>query len=830
MNTKQSMPNETHLQEGEAASEERLRAALSQAYPAMQPSPQLRARVAEMAAAHAVRAARQRTVRLRLRAGLGITGAAALLALMVVMWPRVVLAQVLRRMDAAMGGAQSVHIMAWRVNSDGSRTKESETWHRDGLWRMENWPIEETGQSRRVEVFADGKLWSYQPQFDRVTLKRQAGPSGQQPGGFTGTALIRTFTHASWHDKVSVQTENVQAEGRAARRVHIQTSGAIEVHDIVLLVDAATDLPIRAQIEVTSVYTGKHLNLLAEFRFDETLPATLFKPDFPKTAHLVDLDRDKEEWRQRLAKGIARRKVGDRTIVIRDLQVNAEGHAFLLYTAGKRRDDSFRGGTGYAGKDWAVDLTDEFGTEYERVIGVFQPAAGGDGNAQSNRPNGYSFNNERLEGDWWIPREAQQPWKPRRFTLTFRVNPTNLHGDWDGPVLKMSLSATTSFTLPVERPAVALVPDYMPYMFISLRAEDIQNAQADARGLLPPGVEESPQLIHTLLGNKHSVDALVFSPDGQTLASGAWKSGIKLWDARTGNLQKTLTTQLAFVPSLAFSSDGQTLISASNVYDGKKYTDDLLQLWSLKSGKAELTIKLPDSTTLRALALSPDGRTLTSAGTVATEKQGREIVSKMAAQVRSWDARSGKALRTRTVPHDGYILGLAPLPDGSAFVTSLQQRDKGITQGSLIRLWNVETDATRGTFEAPDRFEARHIVVSPDGNFVAASGTAYSGDTTTNTTIGTRVHLWDAQTGELLQTIREESPNVSPLAFSPDGKTLATAGDNIQKVKLWDVPTGRLLHSFTGHSRGILEFAFDSSGNRLASADWNGIIKLWRVK
>ncbi len=835
MKPQKPMPNESHLQEGEAASEGRLRAALHDAYPAMQPSPQLRARVAEMAAAHALRTTRQRTVRLRLRAGLGLAGAAAMLALMVMMWPRVVLAQMLRRMDAAMNGAQSAHIISWKIKEGGSRVKERETWHQNGRLRLETWPSQETGQSRRIEVFTDGRLWRYEPQFDKVTVRRQDGPFGSQPGGFTGAACIRRFTSSNWRNKVSVRSENVQVGGRAARRVHIQTSGAMEDYNIVLLVEAATDLPIEMEMEVTSVHSGKKLKLFAEFQFDQVLAASLFEPKFPAGTRVVDHDKGKEEWRQRLAKGIARQKVGDRTIVIRDLQVNAEGDVFLLYTAGKRPGDSFRGGQAYAGRDWEISLMDEFGTEYKwsnPTMG-FQPMSG-NGKADPNSPNGYVFNGERLEGDWWIPSVPQKPWKPRRFTITFQVNPTNLHGDWDGPVLKTNLSETARFTLPVQRPATALVPDYMPYMFMGLwREEDVRKAEADVRGLLPPGVEESPQIIHTLLSGKDSVDALAFSPDGKTLAS-AWDSGIQLWNTRTGKLSKTLTTQATSVTPLAFSSDGQTLAGASHLYEGKKRINSLLQLWDTKSGEAELKIKLPDETTwLGALDLSPDGRTLTSTGLIVTEaewKDGERYVAKAAAQVRSWSAHNGKALQTRTIPHDGFILGFAPLPGGSAIVTSLQRSEKGINQGSLIRLWDVETGKAQLTFEAPDRFEARLIAVSPDGKVVAGGGNAYTGDTTTNTNIGTRVHLWDARTGKLLQTMRGDDSHdwVSGLAFSLDGNKIAVVQGKM--VYVWDAQSGKQLHSFVGHGKDVMKVSFSPDGKILASGDLVGVIKLWRIE
>uniref|UniRef100_UPI0035C9EB7F WD40 repeat domain-containing protein n=1 Tax=uncultured Nostoc sp. TaxID=340711 RepID=UPI0035C9EB7F len=87
----------------------------------------------------------------------------------------------------------------------------------------------------------------------------------------------------------------------------------------------------------------------------------------------------------------------------------------------------------------------------------------------------------------------------------------------------------------------------------------------------------SPTLIQTLTGHSQEVRSVVFSPDGQTLASGSMDKTIKLWRLGDGKLLHTLTGHSQAVWSVAFSPNGQTLASGSY--------NRTIKLWDLASGK-----------------------------------------------------------------------------------------------------------------------------------------------------------------------------------------------------------------------------------------------------
>ncbi len=115
--------------------------------------------------------------------------------------------------------------------------------------------------------------------------------------------------------------------------------------------------------------------------------------------------------------------------------------------------------------------------------------------------------------------------------------------------------------------------------------------------------------------------------------------------------------------------------------------------------------------------------------------------------------------------------------------------------------------------------EHSHVVTSvaysPDGRRVASA----SWDGTIN--------LSDAATGQLIRTIRT-SADIYGVVFHPDGTRLASAGKN-QVVTLWDAATGQAVRTFPGHTRVIRDLAISRDGKALASSSTDGTVKLWDV-
>lgn len=109
------------------------------------------------------------------------------------------------------------------------------------------------------------------------------------------------------------------------------------------------------------------------------------------------------------------------------------------------------------------------------------------------------------------------------------------------------------------------------------------------------------------------------------------------------------------------------------------------------------------------------------------------------------------------------------------------------------------------------------IAFSPDGRLLASG----SMDKT--------IKLWDVRTGTLKQTLTGHSNGVHSLEFSPDGMTLASGSDD-KTIKLWNAQTGALKLTISGHNSAVHTVAFSPDGSQLASGSTDKTIKVWDVR
>lgn len=95
--------------------------------------------------------------------------------------------------------------------------------------------------------------------------------------------------------------------------------------------------------------------------------------------------------------------------------------------------------------------------------------------------------------------------------------------------------------------------------------------------------------------------------------------------------------------------------------------------------------------------------------------------------------------------------------------------------------------------------------------------------------------MFDAASGKLLESIKGHAGTITALAFTADGKRLATGSGNPSRspspgeVRLWDVAARKELAAFTGIRATLMTVAFDPKGQRLAAGDRKGMVRIWDV-
>ena len=308
------------------------------------------------------------------------------------------------------------------------------------------------------------------------------------------------------------------------------------------------------------------------------------------------------------------------------------------------------------------------------------------------------------------------------------------------------------------------------------------------------------QNIANIIGHSgHGKSSLVFSRDGTMLAGAG-----QLWDLKTGLAQYSLIPNSpgpSYYTYDRLSPDGKKTVSTN-------YENILL---SHAHTGAPIIILTGHFNIVGCVAFSPDGRTLASGSSSYSGSTSRKDFT-----IRLWNVLTGKH-RTVLNGHTSGIKCIAFSPDGQTLAS-------GGTD-STIRLWDPHTGQPKATL-IRHKGPVERIAFSPDGNTLASASFTQRDQYNRNPNYA--IWLWDLQTGKQKAQLSGHTEYVLAVAFSPDGKTLASASKDTT-IRLWDIQTGKHLMTFTGDVKENASVAFSPDGKILASSCRNGTILLWDI-
>ncbi|MYF54411.1 hypothetical protein F4225_01280, partial [Candidatus Poribacteria bacterium] len=388
-------------------------------------------------------------------------------------------------------------------------------------------------------------------------------------------------------------------------------------------------------------------------------------------------------------------------------------------------------------------------------------------------------------------------------------------------------------------------------------------------------------------------DAVAISPDGKLFAAvyfsqRAYKFG--LWDLDTGKRLKGVTSNVRYATVLEFSPDSKVLASGGQPHSGVKFADmesdelrvphirptnsgfitlayspkgnffatanrDGVRLWKktiernppwtqikdkenrpvlLNRGKSDIVQILfsPDETTLL---------TLSNIGTVntwdITTGEKRISLTKHTSSIRmlkfskangvhgnrltsysgwinwgirQWDIRLGELLFTKSIAGHDVIS-----PDGRI---SINDRNDG-----SLYVWNVKDMENIATLKGqPTQDPYKEITISSNGEMVASGGK------------DAQIRVWNTKDPERDSPLFILKGHINPierLAFSADGKTLASSSLNINnwktEIRLWDINDGSLNFTIKKHRFSVKVLVFSHDGSILGSAANDHTVRLW---
>ncbi|MCC6550734.1 MAG: caspase family protein, partial [Ignavibacteriaceae bacterium] len=385
----------------------------------------------------------------------------------------------------------------------------------------------------------------------------------------------------------------------------------------------------------------------------------------------------------------------------------------------------------------------------------------------------------------------------------------------------------------------------------------------------------SGKLLRTLEGLDDNVEAVAISPEGKYIVTSGGDKTIRIWETVSGKQLKTLNVEWS-VSSISISGDSKYLVS-SGLYEKTKVwqfpggkllrqfgsenhlvyssalsrdgtfivtgSQDSIKIWNFADGKLMRTFS-GHSEPIRSIVISPDSKFIISASgdssikvwnrstgtllhqleghtgsveSIALSSDGKNIVSgSFDGTIRIWNLSDGALLRTITT--DGIwggqrVFAIAFSPDNKLIAGAADEE---------VKVWEAGSGSLRYKLGKSNGRLYNSFSFSPDFGYLAVGS---SDDTIT---------ILDTRNGRVFHKMKTKLGYENCLAFSPDGRLLASTGssnewyaDSLNKVIIWDRASGNVLFTLEGHENSVSALSISNDSKYIASGSYDQTIKLW---
>jgi WD40 repeat protein len=310
-------------------------------------------------------------------------------------------------------------------------------------------------------------------------------------------------------------------------------------------------------------------------------------------------------------------------------------------------------------------------------------------------------------------------------------------------------------------------------------------------------------------GHRQHVGQLVFAPDSRTLASLGADRSLRVWDVARASeryvrwLESWVGEQGTY-PCLAFSHDGSTLTALSGPWGTQT-----VRVWNVANGNLLIEWAHSKAST-HSLGLLDDDKVAATASTIGVHLWSQSDGKLIGFHVPTVDGRQGGPYAGRpymSVQPGGRLLATAP------------------SGKSVIQLYDYSKRRQIREI-ATTALDAEQIVFAGHGHWIASAGSGpeehHSGSR--------RVSLWETATGARLGVVGDgKGGPLMHVAASPDGRLIATAEKEKDRIRVWHVGSGKELAAFEGSQGTVYCLAFSPDGKLLATGGEDGNILLWDV-